>query len=227
MNAALINYSSRFNAMTLRERGLIVIAVLTILILIWDRLLMHPLELKKQLLSQELSEVQKNLEMVSASIEGRANSDPLSLAVTQRKSLERSLSAVDTQLQSTAAGLIAPQKMLSAMRDMLDRQQGVRLISMRNLPVVSLVPVEDTSHTIANGAQLITHPIAPSGPYLHPIEMVIDGSYLDVLRYLQNVEALPWKFYWQSLELETTEYPINRVRLRLNTLSMDKEWLGV
>jgi MSHA biogenesis protein MshJ len=55
----------------------------------------------------------------------------------------------------------------------------------------------------------------------------VEGGYLDVLNYLQKVEALPWRFYWQVLELKAAEYPLNRVRIRLNTLSMDKEWLGV
>ncbi|HTE39516.1 MAG TPA: hypothetical protein VK629_01730, partial [Steroidobacteraceae bacterium] len=83
--------------------------------------------------------------------------------------------------------------------------------------VTSLVPAPADSL----GAQLM------QGPFIHPLEIVVEGNYLDVLRYLQSVESLPWRFYWQALELKQTEYPTNRVRIRLNTLSMDKEWLGV
>ena len=74
--------------------------------------------------------------------------------------------------------------------------------------------------------QAVAQPVPQmQGPYVHSLEFVVEGSYLDVLRYLEKVEALPWRFYWQVLELKTAEYPINRVRVRLNTLSMDKEWL--
>ena len=38
-------------------------------------------------------------------------------------------------------------------------------------------------------------------PFVHPIEIVIDGQYADILDYLEALEALPWKFRWSSLEL--------------------------
>ncbi|MBC7983568.1 MAG: MSHA biogenesis protein MshJ, partial [Candidatus Obscuribacterales bacterium] len=68
---------------------------------------------------------------------------------------------------------------------------------------------------------------ASGGPYVHPIEMTIEGDYLTLLKYFQSIEALDWRFYWQSLELIKTDYPMNRVRVQLNSLSMDREWLGV
>jgi MSHA biogenesis protein MshJ len=62
---------------------------------------------------------------------------------------------------------------------------------------------------------------------MHPVEIVVEGAYLDVLEYLRALESLEWRFYWKVLELKTTRYPINRVRIELSTLSMDKEWIGV
>jgi MSHA biogenesis protein MshJ len=226
--AGLINLNSRFNAMSLRERALIAAAALAILILAWDQLLMSPLHAEKQRLSAELEQTQKSLVTLTDSIQGRANDNPLAQAMEQQKSLREQLAAVDEQLQSESAGLIAPPRMLEALRDVLSRQSGLRLISMRNLPVTSLIapPPSDT----AQGNTQTQSPAASQpmqGPYVHALELVVEGGYLDVLRYLQAVEALPWRFYWQALELRTVEYPMNRVRIRLNTLSMDKEWLGV
>ena len=48
-----------------------------------------------------------------------------------------------------------------------------------------------------------------------------------MLNYLQALEALPWRFRWKTLDLTTKQYPVNRVRIELSTLSMDKTWLGV
>jgi MSHA biogenesis protein MshJ len=64
-------------------------------------------------------------------------------------------------------------------------------------------------------------------PYVHAIEIVIDGQYADILDYLAALEALPWKFRWSSLDLTTAGYPLNRVRIELSTLSLDATWLGV
>jgi MSHA biogenesis protein MshJ len=224
INATLVNVGSRFNAMTLRERGMIAAALLALLVLMWDQFLMNPLRAHKQLLSQEIEAAQKSLTLLTETIEGRANDNPLSLAMAQKHSLTESLAAVDGQLQSASAGLIAPQRMLTALRDVLNDQQGLRLISMRNLPVTSLVAPQIAAKPATNQNP---PPLAESGPYVHSLELIVEGSYLDVLRYLQSVEALPWRFYWQVLELKTIEHPTNRVRVRLNTLSMDKEWLGV
>ncbi len=66
-----------------------------------------------------------------------------------------------------------------------------------------------------------------AGPYLHPVELVIEGRYLDIVAYLHALEGLPWHFYWRVLELETKQYPLNRVRIELSTVSLDKEWIGV
>ncbi len=65
------------------------------------------------------------------------------------------------------------------------------------------------------------------GPYVHPVEIVVEGTYLDVLAYLHALESLEWRFYWRLLELESTAYPRNRVRIELSTLSLDRDWIGV
>jgi len=212
-----INASSRFNAMSLRERGLVALAVLALVVLAWDRMLMNPLREQKAHLNQETQEIEKSLRVLADSISGRAEDNPMAAARERQTELSRALTAVDAELESASAGLIPPPRMVDALRDVLDRQHGLRLVSVRNFPVTSLVPAPADSL----GAQLM------QGPFIHPLEIVVEGNYLDVLRYLQSVESLPWRFYWQALELKQTEYPTNRVRIRLNTLSMDKEWLGV
>ena len=104
--------------------------------------------------------------------------------------------------------------MIEVLHDMLGRQSRLALVSIRNLPVTGLIP------PLEEGAP-------PQPPYVHAIEIVIDGEYADVLEYLAALEALPWKFRWTSLDLSTAGYPRNRVRIELSTLSLDSTWLGV
>jgi MSHA biogenesis protein MshJ len=213
LGASFINLSTRFNAMTLRERGMIFAALLAVLILAWDSLLMQPLDNRKKALSAEMQTVQEGMTQLAASLTSEGG-DPIMKAYAQQEALKQSLAEADAQLQTVAAGLIAPPKMVSALRDMLERQQGLRLVELKNLPPRALVPAAD--------------PQQPQhGPFLHPVEIVVEGDYLTLLRYLQSIEELSWRLYWQALELQTIEYPQNRVRLRINTLSMDAEWLGV
>jgi len=213
LGANLVNISTRFNAMTLRERGMVFAAILAVLILAWDSLFMQPLDNRKKALTAEMQAVQEGMAQLASSLTGEGG-DPIMKAFAQQEALKQSLAAADAQLQTMAAGLIAPPRMVEALRDMLERQQGLRLVELKNLAARPLVPPSDP--------QQVAH-----GPFVHPVEIVVEGDYLTLLRYLQSVEALPWRFYWQVLELQTIEYPQNRVRLRINTLSMDAEWLGV
>jgi MSHA biogenesis protein MshJ len=228
LDAVWLNLKGRFNAMSLRERAMISAAMLALVVFAWDRALMNPLNLRKQQLQADLAATQQGLATLAATIQGRAEDNPLIQAMKKKQSLTESLAAVDHELQSTSAGLIPPQRMLDALRDVLANQSGLHLVSMRNLPVTSLIAIQPVANEQASSPAAAPQ-TAPQmqGPYVHSLEFVIEGGYLDVLRYLEKVEALPWRFYWQVLELKTAEYPLNRVRIRLNTLSMDREWLGV
>jgi MSHA biogenesis protein MshJ len=65
------------------------------------------------------------------------------------------------------------------------------------------------------------------GPFLHPVEIVVDGDYMSVVAYLRALEALPWRIHWQQLELKATDYPSNRVHIVIGALSLSRYWISV
>ena len=77
----------------------------------------------------------------------------MAAAMKQKQDLAVALEVLDAELQSVSAGLIPPDRMLQALRDVLSSQSGVRLVSLRNFPVTNLVPVVQT----ANGTAPITN----------------------------------------------------------------------
>jgi MSHA biogenesis protein MshJ len=172
-------------------------------------LFMQPLRKQRNALTQELSTYNETI----GSSEEADQSDPHRAAIMRLSELQTQSQAIDQQLSSTAAGFVPAPRMVEVVHDVLSRQQGLKLISIRNLPMASLIPPAAEAQGTA--------------PYVHPIELVIEGDYGDVLKYLQALEALPWRFRWKTLDLTTKQYPVNRVRIELSTLSMDKTWLGV
>ena len=200
----------RFDKMSLRERALVCLAVLGAVVGLWDTMLMQPLRNERNALTQELTSFN---ETVSAS-QTAAEADPRRAAMVRAGELQTQTHAVDEQLASTAAGFVPAQRMVEVVHDVLSQQRGLKLISLRNLPVASLVPPAENE-------------VLGTAPYVHPIEVVIEGEYGEVLAYLEALEALPWRFRWKLLDLTTKQYPVNRVRIELSTLSMDKTWLGV
>ena len=63
--------------------------------------------------------------------------------------------------------------------------------------------------------------------YRHGIEVTVSGAYLDLHRYLSELERLPTQLYWSSLDLEATNYPRHTLKLVVYTLSLDPAWLNV
>lgn len=216
--ASIQKTAARFDGMTFRERLLVTAATLVAVLMIWMLSFMDPIASRRAALNEEMANIQAAIESgISAD---QLPDDPGRIALAKEKKLKTQLDEVNAKLAATSAGLIPPERMVQVIRDVLGRQHGITLVSLHNKPVANLV---EPAHR--------DNPEAPApeaaGPYMHPVELVIEGAYLDVLAYLQTLEALPWRFYWKVLELHSIDYPTNRVRIELGTLGMDKEWLGV
>ena len=240
--AALERALGRFDRMTLRERALVSAATLAAIVMIWMVAIFDPLSAKQSSLSAEMASLQESIGTTSQTIQASVAADATSEAIAREAILQTRLEALNARLASKSGGLIAPERMVQVIHDVLNRQHGVTLVSLHNKPVVSLVQdrpaANSTKEISADASAQQAPPQAPvveqaasqpasSGPYVHPVELVVEGSYLDVLAYLHALENLPWRFYWKVLELQTTHYPTNRVRIELSTLSMDKDWIGV
>lgn len=204
--------TKKFESLTLRERAIVIFAVLGLLIAGWDTWLMEPLRRSRMALEAELAAASA----FGATTQNVDMSDPRQVSTMRAGELQTQVQNIDTQLKNTASGFVASNRMIEVLHDMLDRQGRLALVSIRNLPVTSLIPVVEDAATTEMQA-----------PYVHSIEIVIDGEYADILDYLSALEALPWKFRWTSLDLSTAGYPRNRVRIELSTLSLDSTWLGV
>lgn len=199
----------RFESLSLRERAMVILAVLALLIACWDTMLMDPLRAKRGALEAELASAG------SLGITRNSDaSDPRQQSIARAGELQTQVQNIDSQLANTASGFVASARMIEVLHDMLDHQGRLSLVSIRNLPVTGLIAAADAK-------------AAPQPPYVHSIEIVIDGEYTDILDYLAALEALPWRFRWTSLDLSTAGYPRNRVRIELSTLSLDSTWLGV
>ena len=215
--------AKKYEAMSLRERAMVALAILGAAIFLWDALFMESLRQQRLVLNSELATASDAGHVAqSADL-----SDPRQVNLQRAAELQTQQQSLDARIANTASGFVSAEKMVQVLNDVLDRQGRLELVSIRNLPVVSLAPPRPADPS----AEAPAVPTAETGlghpPYLHPIEIVIDGQYADIVAYLDALEKLPYKFRWSSLELVTAGYPRNRVRIVLSTLSLDSTWLGV
>ncbi len=63
--------------------------------------------------------------------------------------------------------------------------------------------------------------------YRHGVELTVAGTYLDLLHYMAQLEAMPWQLYWGKANLQVETWPQARLTLTLFTLSLDKKWINL
>lgn len=206
--SALESVAKRFDRLSLRERVLTSAAMIIVLIAVFHVLVLQRLELRRKQLSQQLTDIVAAVNDTAGTGDG---ADSAGATLERTVALAVHLNQVTARLDSQSAGFISPQRMTQVIHDVLSRQQGVTLISLRSVAPHALVDGSGTG--------------AAAGPYVHSVVLVMQGPYLDVLAYLQALEGLPWHFYWQSLDLDATHYPMTQVTVRLGTVSMSPEWI--
>jgi MSHA biogenesis protein MshJ len=226
--------AGRFDRMSLRERVLTSAAALVVLIALFDALVLQRLEIRRKQLAQQLTQIVADIDDRAASGGG---SEAAGATLQRTTVLAVQLSQATARLDSQSAGLIPPQRITQVIHDVLSRQQGVTLVSLRSLAPHELIDgaggngaatqSAGADSTTAQTVPTVTVVSASQGPYVHSVQLVLQGSYLDVLTYLQALEGLPWHFYWQSITLDATHYPTTRATIRLGTVSMSREWIDL
>ncbi len=199
--------------MKLRERLLIFVTGLMLLGSVWYLGLMQPLDKQATRDRSEIASLRERIELYNQNLEVEA----LQISSTgtgEREKLARMqgrLDEINERLGGYVAELIDPAQMSLVLQGLLKKKSKLRLIRVRNL----------TPEAMSASTDALTMTF-----FRHGLEIEFEGSYLACLEYLEEIEDLPWRFYWQVLDIEVLEYPRNRIRLEVSTLSPDVEWIG-
>jgi len=214
----LQRYADRLDAMSLRERVLIFLAVAVVIVAIADSALFEPILRRQKTNSQRIQQQQDEIRTMQTQVQAYAQARTGDSANAKRQRLEKrrvELAALDRELAAGQSGLVPPERMAKMLSEIVKRNPGIELISLRSLAATGLTQ----SLTPMPGS-------APGGPalYRHGIEIAVSGSYLTMLNYVGQLERLPAKIMWGNMELQGT-YPVVTVKITLYTFSPDKTWL--
>lgn len=206
-------YLKKIDALSRRERLLVMITGLAFIAVIWHITLMEPLGRRADASRIELTSLRERIETANRSLEEQI------LQIASEGGEQRArvgmlterIDEINDELGNYAAELIDPAEMARVLENILEDQSGLSLVRMQNTGPERLDAADDE-----DGIAF----------YRHGLEIEVIGSYADCLDYLAAIESLPWRLYWQLLDLEVIEYPQNRIRLEVSTLSLDEEWIG-
>jgi len=227
--------AERVDAMSLRERALIFLAVAMVLIVLVNTLLIDPLLTRHKKLQQQIAQTQEKTSAMQRQIQSLVNSwnvDPDVALRARLAQLREQSERTGKTLEDIQSGLVPPQRIPVLLEDILKHNRSLRLVALKTLPVTVLGEPDTAAAGKTPGeADKPAQAQKPASPeslvYKHGVEITLEGSYLDLLRYLTEMESLPWHMFWGKADLDVEKYPNVTLTLRLYTLSLDKAWLAI
>lgn len=224
------HWTGLFNARSLRERVLITVGVVALVVAVLDTVLLSPLDLQQKRLSAQLSEARTAIKageiMMSAS---NGQADPDEVKRRYRDELRKQIAEMDAKLQGLQKQLVPPDQMAKLLEGVLKKERGLTLVSLRKLPVQRYQTsgaAQPAAQQPAAGNEAVAG-AAERSIYQHSFEVSVEGSYAELYGYLSRLEALPWQLFWGKVTLDAGDHPKLRLTLTLHTLSLNKAWLVV
>lgn len=222
--------ANRFDELSLRERLMILVLLLALMVGGWLNLLWDKEALIQSQIRGDVDQQSEQNDLLNTRLNGlvrQAEDDP---NVAIRKEIEQAKQVIEQmegRIKGTAEALIEPQEMAKLLERMLLSSDNLKLVHLRTINSEALATAKKKAEKLAEEGDDKSMKAAERNIFRHGFVVEFEGDYLSVLRYLQALEALPWQFFWDGIALSVTEYPVTRVKLQLHTLSLSEGWLGV
>ncbi|HZT61701.1 MAG TPA: type II secretion system protein GspM [Burkholderiales bacterium] len=210
----ILNYAKRVDAMSLRERVLVFLAAVVILVALVNYALLEPILHRQKTISQDSQRQQDEIRAMQVQLQAYAQAQLSGGSTAKRKRLEErkaEIAELDRALGGQGGELVTADRMTRMLSDILKRNPEVVLVSLRSLPATGLTQVP----TASTGSAVM---------YRHGIEVTVSGSYFKMLGYVADLERNPAKILWGAMDLQAA-YPNVTLKVTLYTLSPDKTWL--
>ncbi|USX12062.1 hypothetical protein NHH88_20455 [Oxalobacteraceae bacterium OTU3CAMAD1] len=237
-----LKLSTKLDAMTLRERAMVFVAVTAAILFLIFTMAVEPMLAKQKLLLAQIKQQQNQIAGIDLEITAKAqgfNLDPDAQERARLLAARAEIDRISAGLLAVQKGLVAPEKIAPLLENLLSGHGKLRLMAMKTLPVTGMnESFAASAPPVAGGAAPVAAPAQPNQPpppaaaqkprellYRHGVEIVLQGSYLDMISYMAALEALPVQLFWGKASLDAQQYPNSRLTLTLYTLSLDQKWM--
>ena len=219
-------YAARIDALSLRERLMVFVAVIFVAVYLVFALSIEPAQKREKMLAAQAQQQRNELQVLQQQVQvlGKRMADPDGASRTRRDDLQVQIAAIDDSLKSMQHSLVPAQRMNTLLQSMLARNPRLQLVSMRTLPLSTLV---EKRAGAPEAAAADKQALSEGNVFKHGVEVRVAGSYADLYDYLQRLEKLPARMFWSRATLNAGDYPKVTLTVTIYTLSLDKAWLEV
>jgi len=202
-------WTHRFDRRHQRERLLLFFGVLGGLLVITVFGIHKPLtsataDIEKEALIKKGTAIQLKNQLEQ--LEAERIADPDAPKRKRLAELEHKLKQAEREIEALAGNIISPDQMTRFFKQLLAQNPSIHILSVENRPPVPLSEEGDIASPLLK----------------YEVMLQLQGGYRDLVRYLKNLEALPWKVFWSTAELVTHEDAPPTLILEIYTLSFTK-----
>ena len=224
-------WQQKFDALVTRERLLVFAVAIVVVYVLMQIVVLDPLLKQRgvkrlQILQYEgqVSDLENSRTILNAQLSVGVNRE----REQQREQLKAQTQALDNEIERSVLAMIPPQKMAEVLEAVLLGDNHLKLISVENQPAlpVQTAAAEAPVTTVAGHRQTVVPNDTPA-LYQHSFVITLEGNYPATIDYFKRLAALPWKFYWDSLDYSVDRFPKATITLKVHTVSLSEEWIGV
>jgi MSHA biogenesis protein MshJ len=218
-------YAKRLDARSKRERMLIFVCGLTVIVGFLYGLGVAPALERRKTMNLRIADQAAQLaaaQSQKAELEQQVRQDPDASVRQQIGARRKQIEQIDAQLSGLQRSLVPPERMAAVLQDLVGQDRRVRIVRLHNVAATPLV--EKAADPAASGKP--AEGTIGRHVFKHAVQVTVEGSYLDLLSYVARLEKQPWQVYWGRTTM-LADYPKVQIELTLYTLSLDKAWLVV
>ncbi len=229
MKALWLGWAGRFEALALRERRLIALALIGGTLMLGWSLGVDPALMRWRLAERGQVDVAAQMNAAQAQIVSLQSPalQPETRARAELDALRQELERLNARFAELEGTLVPPQRMAGLLEEMVGRRTSLRLLSLRTLPVKPVIEAKAGVEGKAEGEAKTSRGGTTAALYKHGVEIKLEGGYADLAEYLARLEKSGQKLLWERVSLSAEQHPRLVLTLTVYTLSLDRAWLIV
>lgn len=220
MNKILNSAEEKFNALGLREKILILFALLALLYSSWHTILYDYILATDEDISKKAAQIKQQINLLEGQIDNVSavlGRDPTALLADQAMKLKNEKESADKKLYAAIKNMESPENMTNILTTLIQGMAGVTVVNIESMDAKPLFEQK----TIRENGQDVSLQVFNRG-----LVIEIIAGYFETVTLLKAIEALHGKIILDELSYEVIKYPKAKVKIMLHVLSLQEGFLG-
>jgi MSHA biogenesis protein MshJ len=217
MNEQFKQWMASIDALSIRERMLILVTVLVAVVFLWWSFYAHQVLAQTDTASQQNETLENQIqatELALKAIQQQMQQGVFAREEDRHRRLQAEFERVNQALEEKTLRLVEPDQMFELMQKLVYRKSGLQLIELKRKSVDSVFKQTNPD---------------PDQPqiYRHTLLASFMGDFKSALAYIDGLQQQRSRLLWDKVSLKTREYPKVELDIEPSTLSDSQHWVGL